>query len=141
MQWVTDQLFMAFSINDLQSGAAQVLTVYFDPDGSGGAPDNQDRAFWIGRDGTLRSGVFSSSGWTWLDNNENWSAAIFEGPNGMWTTELGINAALVMPAMLSGDDFGLSIYLGQDGQQGAWPDGAQPTNAGSWQLVNNDLCD
>ncbi|MGD2079043.1 MAG: hypothetical protein PVH18_11715, partial [Chloroflexota bacterium] len=78
--------------------------------------------------------------WVWLDSNVNWSAAIFEGPDGLWAVELGINAAMEMPAMLSGQSFGLMVDLGADGSQGSWPNGASATDSSSWRSVDNVLC-
>jgi hypothetical protein len=45
-----------------------------------------------------------------------------------------------MPVMLGGEEFGLLVVLGQDGEQGAWPDGGIAVNADTWQTVDNNLC-
>jgi len=140
MTWVTDQLFMGFSVDDLQSGAGQLLTIYFDSDGSGAGPNSQDRAFRMARDGTLWTGVWDGNSWSWPEENENWEAVMAERPGELWVIELGINAALEMPVMLGGEEFGLLVVLGQDGEQGAWPDGGIAVNADTWQTVDNNLC-
>ena len=144
MTWVTDQLFMGFTVDDMQSGDAQLLTIYFDVDGSSDTPDGQDRAFQVGRDGILRLGAYSQEtpigGWTWLEEDENWDAVVAERPNGRWVIELGINAALEMPAMLGSQAFGLLVTLGQDGAQGVWPDGGLIQSTETWQPVDNSLC-
>lgn len=140
MTWVTDQLFMGFTVDDLQSGTAQVLTIYFDPDGSGDRPNGPDRAFRIERDGTLSSGAMTDDGWAWVEEDENWNVVMAERPGGLWVVEMGINAALEMPVMLGGEEFGLLVVVGQDGGQGAWPNGGQPLNASSWQAVDNSRC-
>lgn len=140
MNWVTDQLFMALVIDDGASGAAQVITVYFDPDGSGGPPDASDRAFRFNRNGDLSSGVVVDGSWTWLDSNDNWNAVQSADPTGLWMIEVAINAAVEMPEMLSGQSFGLMIDLGENGQFGQWPSDAQPVDSSTWQSISNSLC-
>jgi serine/threonine protein kinase len=140
MIWVTDQLFLAFDVDDLQTGSGRLLTIYFDPDGSGGAPDNLDRAYRINRDGTLSSGRITSGVWTWLETHENWNAASLEENSGRWIVELGINAALDMPSLLTGDEFNLLVVLGPGEGQGAFPATGRANNVDTWQEVANGLC-
>jgi hypothetical protein len=140
MRWVTDQLFMAFVVDDGLSGASESLTTYFDPEGDGESPEEQDRAFRIGRDGSLYSGSFLEGAWTWQEGHDNWTAAISDGPEGGWMMEVGINAALELPVMLAGQEFGLMVRAGQDGVDGSWPDGALPADSDSWQVFDNSLC-
>jgi hypothetical protein len=63
-----------------------------------------------------------------------------EDPGGQWMLEMGVNVALEMPAMLSGESFGLMMDLSGDEQEGNWPDGALPAETGGWQLVGSELC-
>ena len=145
MTWVADQLFMAFVIDDDQTGAGELLSVFIDADGSGGEISNSDRAYGIGRDGTLSTGVVDDSGtdgsiWNWVEVNENWVAQNGDGPGGQWMLEIRINAALDAPQLLAGNPFGLMISLGDDGSQGSWPEGGQEPQSGTWQAVSNDLC-
>ena len=145
MTWVTDQLFMGFMIDDALSGTGDLLTLFIDADGSGGNIDAADRAYRIGRDGTLSSGIANEPsaperGWNWSEGNDNWIAQMSTAQDGRWLVELRINAALEMPALLGGDAFGLMIELGENGSQGGWPSGAGSLNPGTWQSVGNSLC-
>jgi hypothetical protein len=122
-----------------------LLTLFIDADGSGGNIDASDKAYRIGRDGMLSTGNASEpqeseQGWTWSEGNENWIAQMSTGQDGRWMVEVRINAALEMPTLLFGDEFGLMIELGEDGGDGSWPEGAGQLNPGTWQSVGNALC-
>ncbi len=144
--WVTDQLFMAFVVDDDGTAAIESLSVFVDVDGNAGNINDSDRAYRIGRDERLSTGVVDDSGpggssWNWVAVNENWVAQSGDGPIGQWMLELRINAALDAPQLLAGGPFGLMISLGDDGSQGSWPEGGQALEPNTWQRVSSDLCD
>ncbi|UCG23423.1 MAG: protein kinase [Chloroflexota bacterium] len=145
MNWVADQLFMAFVVDDDQTGDSESLSLFIDADGSGGDIGAEDRAYRIGRDGRLSTGVWVNSRtdgsmWNWVEVNENWVAQSGDGPDGQWMLELRMNAALDAPGLLAGNPFGLMISLGDDDSQGLWPEGGQTQEPDTWQAISNDLC-
>jgi len=145
MTWVTDQLFMGFVIGDTLSDADDLITVYIDPDLEEDAADVPERAYRVTRDGRLllgtgNAGQLGTQGWTWVESNDSGIAQTGEDTDGGWMMELRINAALEAPQLLGGDPFGQMIDLGENGQQGAWPNEADPLDATTWQPIDNVIC-
>jgi len=136
-------LYMAFLINDQTQDPSDSLRIYFDTTNNGGDPDTSDRAFQIGRDGSLQisAGIGSNSdgnGWNPGYTSDNWNAAVGEGAGQQWVAEVEINAAAEMGALT--DLFGMMVQVIYTGEMAVWPEDSDTLNANTWQDVQNISC-
>lgn len=139
----TMHLYLAFLINDPTVNNSDSLRLYFDTTGNGGDPDSADRFFQVGRDGTavIRAGIGSNTDfltWNPLYSSDDWTAEIGEASTDQWVVEMEINQAAEMGALA--DPFGIMVQVLFTGALATWPEGADSTDAGTWQGVNNVSC-
>ena len=137
-------LYLAFLINDETEDPSDSLRLYFDTTNNGGDPDTADRAFQIGRDGSLQiaAGIGSNSdGMNWNPSytSDNWNAAVGETAGQQWVVEIEVDAAVEMGALTN--PFGMMIQVLYTGEMATWPDEAEINNADTWQDIQNAVCD
>jgi hypothetical protein len=146
MVWAGDQLYIAFIIADpTNNQLTDSLKVYLDANNNAGDPDAPDRFFQITRDGTLtiRAGIgtnVDSLDWDPDYESDNWLATVGEPGGDQWIVEMQIDAPNELPVLLSGQPFGMMTLVLYTGSQGIWPEGAISNDAGTWQEVNNEIC-
>ncbi len=146
MVWVADQLYMAFIINDPSNNQlTDSLKVYFDANNNKGDPDSEDRFFQIARDGTttVRAGIGSNVDnldWNPEYESDNWEAMVRDTGTNQWVVEVQIDASNEMPVILNGQPVGMMAIVLYTGSQGIWPQDAISNNAGTWQAIENGIC-
>ena len=146
IRWVTDQLYLAYEINDPSvDQKIDSLRVYFDASNNAGDPDSSDRFFQIVRDNTLmaRTGINTNiDGLYWKTEYESqeWNAVVAESGVDSWSIELEIDATNELPTLLAGNPFALMTLVQYSGSLGIWPEAAKSDDAGTWQVVENNMC-
>ena len=137
--------YLAFQIGDLTvNTATDSLRLYFDVTNNAGDPDSTDRFFQITRDATLtiqagRENNADSLDWDAGYVSNNWEAAVGEPGGNSWVIEMRIDAA-EMPLLADGNPFGMMSTVLYNGIIYNWPDGTISDNAGTWQLIDNQVC-
>lgn len=146
IRWVADQLYLAYEINDPSvDQKIDSLRVYFDASNNAGDPDSSDRFFQIVRDNTLmaRTGINTNiDGLYWKTEYESqeWNAVVAESGVDSWSIELEIDATNELPTLLAGNPFALMTLVQYSGSLGIWPEAAKSDDAGTWQVVENNMC-
>lgn len=140
-----DGLYLAFQIGDPTfNELTDSLRVYFDATNNAGDPDSTDRFFQIARDGTttVQAGMANNTDTLDWDNSytsSNWSAVVGEPGGSSWVVEMAIDAA-EMPVLMDGNPFGMMAMVLYTGLLESWPVGAITDDAGTWQEVDNQVC-
>ncbi len=141
-----DRLYLAAIIEDHSlDPESDTFAVYFDSNDNSGDPDNADRLFQAGRNGTLSmwSGVGDNNdgdGWEASFDGQNWTAVTSEIGSNSWSVEMEIDLNDEMPHMLEGPAFGALFQVQYTGSQGGWPEEADNTDAGTWQRILIGSC-
>jgi len=136
-------LYLAFLVNDTSDDSNDSVQAYFDTLGNGGDPDAADRVFIVQRDGVtaVQAGIGSNSdGLTWNLGyaSTNWTAATGGLPGVQWVAEMEINQAAEMPALAN--TYGLMFLSAFPVETAVWPEGANPVDVNTWQLVDGAVC-
>jgi serine/threonine protein kinase len=138
-------LYLAFQIEDPTfNELTDSLRVYFDVTNNAGDPDSADRFFQITRDGTttVQAGTETNTDSLDWDNSyssNNWSAVVGEPGGNSWVVEMAIDAAEV-PVLMDGNPFGMMSMVLYTGLLHSWPVGSVTDDAGTWQEVDNQVC-
>jgi hypothetical protein len=139
----SQNLYLAFLINDESNNASDSLRLYFDTTNNGGDPDTADRFFQIARDGTMAvwAGIGSNTDtrtWNSEYSSGNWEASIGEPGSNQWVVEMEIDILAEMSALA--DPFGLMVQVLYTGDLATWPEGGLSNVADTWQDVDNADC-
>ncbi len=135
-------LYMAYLINTAMVGTNDSVQVYFDTLRNGGDPDTADRAFIMGRDGSMaiEAGLGSNSdGFAWDSgySSTNWNAAVSEG-SGQWVVEMEIIKSAEMGALT--DPYAMLVQVLFAAGTASWPEDGDVNSATTWQGVGNPIC-
>ena len=135
-------LYMAYLINTAMVGTNDSVQVYFDTLRNGGDPDTADRAFIMGRDGSMaiEAGLGSNSdGFAWDSgySSTNWNAAVSEG-SGQWVVEMEIIKSAEMGALT--DPYAMLVQVVFAAGTASWPEDGDVNSATTWQGVGNPIC-
>ncbi len=137
--------YLAFQIGDLTENlATDSLRLYFDVTNNAGDPDSTDRFFQIARDNTLTIQAGTDNNVDGLDwdpgyVSNNWEATVGEPGGNSWIIEMRIDAA-EMPILADGNLFSMMSTVLYNVIIHNWPDGAILDNAGTWQVIDNQVC-
>lgn len=142
LQDATD-IYMAYLINSGSQDMNDSLFFYFDTLRNGGDPDTADRAFYIGRDGSVDIGAgigSNSDGQTWNMNYDslNWSSAVGEQAVGQWLVEVQLSKAAEMASLT--DPYALLVQALYSNDDATWPTDGDANIATTWQGVGNPVC-
>lgn len=140
----SEKLYVAFVIYDNSNDATDSLRLYFDTTGNGGDPDLTDRFFQVGRDGTVavRAGTGDNSDgddWDASYTSSNWQGVAGTAGAGTWLVEMEVKQLDEMPALTNPFRFMAQVLFNGEGLVN-FPEQADSTDAGSWQLTNNITC-
>ena len=137
--------YLAFQIGDVTfNQATDSLRLYFDVTNNSGDPDSTDRFFQIARDNTItiQAGINNNvDGDDWDPNyvSNNWEAVVGEPGGNVWVVEMRIDAA-EMPLLADGNPFKLMSTVLYNVIIYNWPEGSISDNAGTWQVIDNQVC-
>jgi hypothetical protein len=136
-------IYMAYLINSGSQDMSDSVIFYFDTLRNGGDPDTADRAFSIGRNGSIDIGAgigSNSDGQTWNMNYNslNWSSAVGEQGNGQWLAEVQLSKAAEMAALTN--PYALMVQALYTTDDATWPTDADANIATTWQGVGNPTC-
>jgi hypothetical protein len=137
--------YLAFQIGDpTDNELTDSLRLYFDVSNNAGDPDSADRFFQIARDGTLTIQAGTGTNIDSLDWDSNyssniWSAVVGEPGGSSWVVEMSAPAA-EMPLLMDGNPFKMMSVVLYTGLLHSWPVGSITDNAGTWQLIDNQVC-
>jgi hypothetical protein len=137
--------YLAFRIGDpTDNELTDSLRLYFDVTNNAGDPDSADRFFQVARDGTLTIQAGTGTNIDSLDWDSNyssniWSAVVGELEGSSWVVEMSAPAA-EMPLLMDGNPFKMMSVVLYTGLLHSWPVGSITDNAGTWQLIDNQVC-
>ena len=138
-----NKLYMAYLINTAMQSMDDGVYVYFDTLRNGGEPDSPDRAFVVGRDGSIAiaAGIGSNSdGFTWNADytSTNWNAAVGDLGGGQWVAEMEITKAAEMGSLT--DPYAMLVQVMFSAGTASWPENGDANIATTWQGVGNPTC-
>ncbi len=138
-----DNLYMAYLVNTERQAVDDGVFVYFDTLRNGGDPDTDDRAFIVGRDGTIgiAAGIGSNEDgkmWDSEYSSTDWTAVVGDQGNGQWIVEMQINSTAEMSALTS--PYGMLIQVMFVADTASWPTDGDASIAAAWQGVEQPVC-
>jgi len=136
-------LYMAYLVNTGMQAADDGVQVYFDTLRNGGDPDTADRAFIVGRDGSMEiaAGIGSNSdgqNWNIGYTSTNWTSAVSDSGGGQWVAEMQINKAAEMNSLT--DPYALLTQVLFAADTASWPEDGDGNIATTWQGVGYPAC-